>query len=204
MTRPPRISWGPWSSSSDRQTQKCWSNIGPCVNITFVHVFHRRGRNPGNDNKKETVNKSYHQKKLSRKGSLEERAKRRGTVNSNQSSNINNNNLNKSLSNSLTGDRGCILNRSITERLAGLKTLNKTQLEKKIANRKQTQKRKFRSNENLDLCQQQQPPDFKETLRFRNFSRQKSVSTSQDSLIYGHIQSGEAGSELWGRIDDSR
>ena len=55
---------------------------------------------------------------------------------------------------------------------------------------KQTQKRKFRSNENLDLAGSQGSPSDSRFLR-RSISRQKSVTTSHDSFIYSHIQSGE-------------
>ena len=52
-----------------------------------------------------------------------------------------------------------------------------------------TQKRKFRSNENLEMSgsSSYQPSN----LRLRNITRQKSVSTSQDSFIYSHMQPGE-------------
>ena len=66
----------------------------------------RKGRNQLVENKKEkeTIQRNNHQKKLSRKGSLDERIKRKGNVYTNLSSYPSNNNLNKSLSNSLTGE----------------------------------------------------------------------------------------------------
>ena len=78
--------------------------IGIVTNPSLIIC--RKGRNQLVENKKEkeTIQRNNHQKKLSRKGSLDERIKRKGNVYTNLSSYPSNNNLNKSLSNSLTGE----------------------------------------------------------------------------------------------------
>ena len=95
-------------------------------------------------------------KKFSRKSSLEERGKRRVSVSNSSST------LTKQLSGSLNG-----LNRTYSERRKSRET------------NKLTKNRKIRSNENLDLLTLSNT-----TYKAKRLARQKSLSTSQDSLAF--------------------